>query len=146
VVELLRSATALAGTPFTAITLNTISNISVSWVYNPLGLALNPSYTLLSTANANLLAANQTLPNYTAANNYFVIRVSFTVTGIVTGQVYNNNARVKGTGYAGKSLEDISTDGDNPDLNNNSKPDDPGEDHPTPFVILTTAESLHVPT
>ena len=141
VVELLRSATALAGTPFTAIALNNISNVSVSWVYNPLGLALNPSYTGLSTANANLLAANQTLPNYPAANNYFVIRVSFTVTGIVTGQVYNNNARVKGTGYAGKSLEDISTDGDNPDLNNNSKPDDPGEDHPTPFVILTTAES-----
>src|SRR6185312_3360987 len=86
-------------------------------------------------------AANQTLPNYPVTSNYFIIRVSFRVAGITTGVTYNNNARATGTGYAGKSLEDISTDGDNPDLNNNSKSDDPGEDHPTPFVILTTADS-----
>lgn len=140
VIELLRASSTTAGNPFTLA--NTISNVSTSWVYNPLGLSLNTGYTGLSTASgrANLLASGQTLPNYPLASNYFIIRVSFRVSGIVIGQVYNNNARVKGTGYSGKAVEDISTDGDNPDLNNNAKPDDPGEDHPTPFFIATTAE------
>lgn len=140
VIELLRSSNTTAGNPF--LLTNAITNVNVSWVYNPLGLTLNSGYTGLSTASnrANLLATGQTLPNYPLANSYFVIRVSFTVSGIVIGQVYNNNARVKGTGYAGKAVEDISTDGDNPDLNNNAKPDDPGEDHPTPFFIATAAE------
>ncbi|MFT3700924.1 MAG: T9SS type A sorting domain-containing protein [Agriterribacter sp.] len=143
VIELLRSATASAGVPFTAVPLNNITNVAVSWVYNPLGLTLNSAYTGLATTGgkANLLAASQTLPNYPVANSYFVVRVSFTVSGIVTGTTYNNNARVTANGYAGKSLEDVSTDGDNPDLNNNSKPDDPGEDHSTPFVVLTAANS-----
>lgn len=140
VIELLRASSTTAGNPFTLA--NAVSNVSVSWVYNPLGLSLNAGYTGLSTASgrANLLAAGQTLPNYPLSSNYFIIRVSFRVSGIVIGQVYNNNARVKGTGYTGKAIEDISTDGDNPDLNNNGKPDDPGEDHPTPFFIATTAE------
>ncbi len=141
VVELLRAINTTAGNPFTLT--NNITNVAVSWVYNPLGLTLNSAYTGLATTGgkANLLAASQTLPNSPLANNYFIIRVSFTVSGITTGVTYNNNARVTGNGYAGKSLEDVSTDGDNPDLNNNSKSDDPGEDHPTPFVILTAANS-----
>lgn len=137
VVELLRGLSITANNPF-ALT-NTMTNLAVSWVYNPLGLTLNTAYN--GYTNSNLLNANQTLPNYPVANSYFVIRVSFTVANIVTGQVYNNNAKAKGNGYAGKSLEDVSTDGDNPDLNNNGKPDDAGEDHPTPFVILTAANS-----
>ncbi|MFT3947139.1 MAG: T9SS type A sorting domain-containing protein [Agriterribacter sp.] len=138
VVELLKNGnTTTQGNPFTLT--NAITNLSVSWVYNPLGLTLNTAYAGTSTSTANLLNANQTLPNYPLANNYFIIRVSFRVSGIVIGQVYNNNARAKGSGYSGL-LEDISTDGDNPDLNNNGKPDDTGEDHPTPFFIVTTAE------
>lgn len=142
VIELLKSNSTAYGNPFTSS--NTVSNVSLSWVYNPLGLQLNPGYTGKSTSDdeANLLdpSINQTLPNYPLSSNYFIIRVSFKVSGIVIGQVYNNNARVRGTGYSGIEIEDISTDGDNPDLNNNGKPDDPGEDHPTPFFIATTAE------
>ncbi|MCC6288671.1 MAG: T9SS type A sorting domain-containing protein [Chitinophagaceae bacterium] len=141
VIELLRASNNNAGNPFlSGGGGNTISNLSVSWVYNPLGLTLASDYTGLTTAKSNLLTAGQTLPNYPLANNYFIIRVSFRVNNITVGKVYNNNARVTGTGYAGIDLEDVSTDGNNPDLNNNSKPDDPGEDHPTPFVIATVAE------
>ncbi|PVD54036.1 hypothetical protein DC498_01190 [Terrimonas sp.] len=141
VYELLRASNTSAGNPFVSGSGgNTISNLSVSWVYNPLGLALNTAYTGLTTAKSALLADGQTLPNYPLANNYFIIRVSFRVNNITIGKVYNNNARVTGTGYAGIDLEDVSTDGDNPDLNNNSKPDDPGEDRPTPFFIATVAE------
>ena len=138
--ELLRASGTTNGNPFTLS--NLITNVTTSWVYNPLGLALNTGYTGLSTSSNRdrLLAPGQTLPNFPLANNYIIIRVSFRVSGIIIGQVYNNNARVTGDGYSGRALEDISTDGDNPDLNNNAKPDDPGEDHPTPFFIATTAE------
>ncbi|MBN8859479.1 MAG: T9SS type A sorting domain-containing protein [Sphingobacteriales bacterium] len=137
VYELLRG-TAATGSPFTI--QNTISNLSVSWVANPAGLTLNSAYNGLTSATSKLLADNQKLPN-DPTKNYFIIRISFTVNKIKVGQVYNNNARVEGTGYSGAKLIDISTDGDDPDLNHNAKPDDPGEDHPTPFVVLVAAES-----
>jgi hypothetical protein len=133
--EILKGSAA-QGAPFTLA--NTISNLSVSWVANPAGLTLNPAYN--GNTVTKLLAENQTLPN-DPTKNYFIIRVSFTVNKINVGQVYNNNARVEGTGYAGLKLIDISTDGDDPDLNHNAKPDDPGEDRPTPFVVLVAAES-----
>lgn len=139
VVELLRGSAA-AGAPFTIA--NPVTNVSVSWVDNPAGLTLNPGYTGLTTSSgrANLLTAGQVLPN-NVDSNHFTIRVSFRVANIVVGRVYNNSARATGTGYSGALLEDISTDGDNPDLNTNAKPDDPGEDRPTPFVVLVAAES-----
>ncbi|HRP32267.1 MAG TPA: T9SS type A sorting domain-containing protein [Agriterribacter sp.] len=122
--------------PFTGA--NNPTNITVTLIDNPAGVALNPSYN--GWTNSNLLAAGQTLPNVPTANNHFTIRISFRVSGIVIGKVYNNNARVSGNGYANWPLLDISTNGDNPDLNNNAKPNDPGENQPTPFVVLTTAE------
>jgi len=136
VADLLRGA----GAPFTLT--NAITNLSVSFIDNPAGLTLNAGYTGLTTGSgkANLLNPNQVLPN-NVDSNHFTIRISFRVSGIVVGKVYNNNARVTGNGYAGLSLQDTSTDGDNPDLNNNAKPDDPGEDIPTPFVVLVAAES-----
>ena len=135
VAEILRGS-ASAGAPFTLA--NSPTNVAVTLIDNPAGVVLNSAYN--GTTNTSLLAAGQVLPNFPVANNYFTIRVSFRVSNIVIGKVYNNSARATGTGYAGVSLEDISTNGDNPDLNNNSKPDDPGENQPTPFVILTTAE------
>lgn len=122
--------------PFTGA--NNPTNITVSLIDNPAGVALNPSYN--GWTNTNLLAAGQILPNVPTANNHFTIRISFRVSNIQIGKVYNNNARVTGNGYAYWPLLDISTNGDNPDLNNNAKPNDPGENQPTPFVVLTTAE------
>ncbi|HEX5025277.1 MAG TPA: hypothetical protein VFV68_08385, partial [Agriterribacter sp.] len=133
--ELLRG-TVSAGAPFTLA--NSVANVTATLIDNPAGVTLNPSFN--GTTNSSLLAPGQTLVNYPVANNHFTVRVSFRVSNIVIGKVYNNSARVTGLGYAGVSLEDISTNGTNPDLNNNSKPDDPGENQPTPFVILTTAE------
>lgn len=134
VVEQLRgSATA----PFTNTESPTV--LSVSFLDNPVGFTLNPAFTGFG-ANTNLLAAGQTLPNAPTSKNHFTIRITIRVSNIVLGKIYNNNARIKGNGYANVSLEDISTNGDNPDLNNNAKPDDPGENQPTPFVVLTTAE------
>ncbi len=133
--ELLQGA-ATAGAPFTFA--NSITNVTATLIDNPAGVTLNPGFN--GTTNKYLLAPGQTLPNYPVPNNHFTIRVSFRVSSIVIGRVYNNSARVTGIGYAGINLEDISTNGTNPDLNNNSKPDDPGENQPTPFVILTTAE------
>lgn len=134
VTELLRGNGII--TPFTGT--NNPTNVTATLIDNPAGVALNPAYN--GFADRNLLAANQVLPNSPVANNHFTIRVSFRVTNIVIGKVYNNNAKVTGNGYANLALADISTDGDNPDLNNNAKPNDPGENQPTPFVILTTAE------
>lgn len=122
--------------PFTGV--NNPTNVTVTLIDNAAGVTLNPSYN--GFTNSNLLAANQILPNFPVSKNHFTIRISFRVSGIVLGKIYNNNAKVTGNGYANWPLRDISTDGDNPDLNNNSKTDDPGEDRPTPFVILTTAE------
>lgn len=134
VVEQLRGASTA---PFTNTESPTV--LSATLIDNPAGVALNPAFTGVG-GNTNLLAAGQTLPNAPVSNNHFTIRIVVRVSNIVIGKIYNNNARIKGTGYANISLEDISTNGDNPDLNNNAKPDDPGEDQPTPFVILTTAE------
>ena len=134
VTELLRGNGII--TPFTGS--NNPTNVTATLIDNPAGVALNPAYN--GFADRNLLAANQVLPNFPVANNHFTVRVSFRVSNIVIGKVYNNNAKVTGNGYANLALADISTDGDNPDLNNNAKPNDPGENKPTPFVILTTAE------
>ncbi len=134
VIELLRGNG--IATPFTGS--NNPTNVTATLIDNPAGVALNPSYNGFS--NSNLLAPGQILRNAPVANNHFTIRVSFRVSNIVIGKVYNNNAKATGRGYAGIALADISTNGDNPDLNNNAKPNDPGENQPTPFVILTTAE------
>jgi hypothetical protein len=143
VFELLRATNSTtAGNPFTASGGNGITNLSVTWLDNPAGLTLNTGYTGTSTTSnkANLLTPNQILPN-NPDSNHFTIRVSFTVSGIIAGQVYNNSAKASGKGYSGNQIEDISTDGDDPDLNHNAKPDDPGEDRPTPFIVLVAAES-----
>lgn len=122
--------------PFTGA--NNPTNITVTLIDNPAGVALNPAYN--GWTNSNLLAAGQVLPNAPVANNHFTIRISFRVSNIQIGKVYNNNAKVWGNGYSNRGVADISTNGENPDLNNNAKPNDPGENQPTPFVVLTAAE------
>lgn len=116
-----------------------VSNVSVTLLDNPAGVVLNPSFN--GTTNRELLNTNlSNLPASPAANNHFTIRVCFRLSGVEIGKVYNNNVTASGYGYLNTRVVDLSTNGDNPDLNSNAKPDDPGEDQPTPFVVLTTAE------
>ncbi|WP_336516156.1 T9SS type A sorting domain-containing protein [Pollutibacter soli] len=122
--------------------INGVGNVvsaSASFIDNPGGLVLNPSYD--GTTNANLLAANQTLKNYPVSQNYAVIRVNVRLNNIVQGQVYNNAAVASGIGYSGLAIRDSSTNGGSPDLNLNEKADDPGENLTTPFVVTVANES-----
>lgn len=116
-----------------------VSNVSVSFIDNPAGVVLNAGYN--GTTNKEILNSTlSSLPASPQTNNYFTVRVCLRAKNIIVGRVYNNSAKAYANGYVGTPISDVSTNGTNPDLNNNSKPDDPGEDQPTPFVVLTTAE------
>lgn len=121
---------------------NNISNVSVSLIDNPAGVTLDPTFNGRTggTGKRELLAAGTKLPAAPSANNHFTIRICLRVSNIVIGKVYNNTATAEAYGYLNARVRDESTDGDNPDLNNNGKPDDPGENQPTPFVISVAAE------
>ncbi|HNG62146.1 MAG TPA: T9SS type A sorting domain-containing protein [Ferruginibacter sp.] len=113
-----------------------LSNVSATLTSNPAGVALNPGYN--GNTNINLLAAGQTLPVFPVANNNFTVRIQCRLSSILSGVVYNNSAIVTGNGFKNIALRDSSTNGSNPDLNQNDKPDDLGEGQPTPFVIIIT--------
>ena len=113
-----------------------LSNVSTSFIYNPNGYTLNGSYN--GNANATLLSAAVNLPNYPAANSYFTVRVSCRISGVLNGVTYNNQAFVTANGFNAVALRDASTNGTDPDLNSNDKPDDAGENRPTPFIIAIT--------
>jgi len=113
-----------------------VSNVTAVFTSNPAGLTLNPAYN--GTTVVTLLNALQTLPNYPAANNNFTIRISCRLSNIQSGVVYNNQAVATANGFNNTPLRDSSTNGNNPDLNQNDKPDDLGESQPTPFVIILT--------
>ncbi|MBX2920594.1 MAG: T9SS type A sorting domain-containing protein [Chitinophagaceae bacterium] len=121
-----------------------ISNVSVSLIDNPAGVVLDTTFNGVNSGGVdrtNLLVDTLSrLPASPAAMNHFTLRICFRVKNIVIGRVYNNSAFAYARGYLSANLTDKSTNGSNPDLNSNAKPDDVGEDQPTPFVILTTAE------
>lgn len=112
---------------------------SAALIDNPAGVAINPGYN--GASNQNLLAANQTLPNAPLTNNHFTVRITARFRNVVAGVVYNNQAVATGTGFSGVALQDASTNGTNPDLNLNDKPDDPSENVVTPFVVTVASET-----
>jgi hypothetical protein len=118
-----------------------ISNVSTEWVNNPAGIVLNSSYNGTTDKNLITTSPSQTLPNYPVAKNYFIIRVKCRLSSVVAGVVYYNNASVTGKGYNNVSLQDSSTNGNEPDLNSNNMPDDAGEKQSTPFSVSVAAES-----
>ena len=113
-----------------------VSNVTSAFTSNPAGLTRNTSYN--GTTVVTLLNAGQTLNNYPVSNNNFTIRVSCRLSNIQAGVVYNNSAIATANGFTGTALRDSSTNGNNPDLNQNDKTDDNGEGQPTPFVIVLT--------
>ncbi|MBL0181283.1 MAG: T9SS type A sorting domain-containing protein [Chitinophagaceae bacterium] len=113
-----------------------VSNVTAVLTSNPAGVALNPGYN--GTTNINLLAAGQGLACYPVANNNFTIRISCRLSNLLNGVVYNNSAIASANGYKNVALRDSSTNGSNPDLNQNDKTDDLGEGQPTPLIIILT--------
>lgn len=113
-----------------------VANVTAVLTSNPAGVALDPAYN--GTTNINLLLPGQTLPVVPVANNNFTIRISCRLSNILSGVVYNNSAIATANGFKNVALRDSSTNGSNPDLNQNDKTDDPGEGQPTPFVIILT--------
>jgi uncharacterized repeat protein (TIGR01451 family) len=82
-------------------------------------------------SNQNLLTAGVTL------NPGDSRTVSFTVRIVPNGAFgpFNNSATASGTPPTGPAVTDVSTNGSNPDPNGNGKPNDPGEDAPTPVNL-----------
>lgn len=117
-----------------------VSNISTAFVGAvPPGITRNTSYN--GKTNINLLSGTNTLPNYPVANNNFTIRISCRLSNIDPGKLYLNSATATATDFNGNTLTDLSTNGSKPDLNSNDKPDDAGEDQPTPLLIAVTAQT-----
>ena len=136
------------GTPVVNIqgydTLNNINGIgnvisgSISSFSAPAGITQNGSYN--GKTVFSLLTPGQTLSNRPGQNT-ITLRISARISNINPGIVYNNQARVTGDGLLGDALQDLSTDGSNPDLNLNDKPDDAGESQPTPLLISIVAQT-----
>lgn len=114
-----------------------VSNVSISFVSNPAGLTLNSAYNGIT--NTNLLTGSGTLPNFPVANNSATIRISCRLNNIMPGTIYYNSATVTARGFNNDLLTDQSTDGSNPDPSGNDKPDDPGENEPTPLLIAVAS-------
>ncbi len=121
-----------------------LSGVSIAWAGTAppasYGLHLNPNYTGVPPYDS-LLVTGGTLPNYPVSKANFTIQVTATISNVTPGIVYYNQAVVYGMGYLGGILTDTSTNGSDPDLNDNDKPDDPGEDQPTPFIVQINASS-----
>jgi uncharacterized repeat protein (TIGR01451 family) len=122
--------TALQVTDDLATTFANAAGFSISNLQSPT-LQINSGFD--GKGNQQLLTGTDTLAPNTSAS------ITFNVTltpGIGSGGfgVFNNTAIA--TGNAGTiPVRDTSTDGTNPDPNGNSKPDDPGEDAPTPVTL-----------
>ena len=128
-----------------------VKNVSTAFVGTPppasYNINLNTSYN--GTSNDSLLVSGGTLYNYPVANDDFTIQVTVTLDSIQKGVIYYNQAIAYGVGLLGGRLTDTSTNGTNPNPNDDGKPDDPGEDVPTPFLINvtpTTAPCTTLPT
>ncbi len=117
--------------------INGVANVisgSISSFTAPAGITQNAAYDGKTAGKFNLLTAGGTLSNIPGQNT-ITIRISCRISGIQAGIAYYNQAAVTGTGLFGDALRDLSTNGSNPDLNQNDRPDDVGENQPTPLLI-----------
>lgn len=121
--------------------INTAANVTlngVSFVNNPAGLVLNPAYN--GTTNITLISGGS-LKAWPVAENHATIRIKATLSNIQAGRIYNNSAYVTASGFKNVALKDSSTNGTDPDLNSNDKPDDVGENQPTPLLISVASQT-----
>jgi hypothetical protein len=121
--------------------INTFANnisASITSFSAPAGINPNPAFDGKTAGNFNLLVPGSTLSNIPGQNT-ITLQITCRISGIVAGVVYNNSATVTATNIFGDPVRDVSTNGSNPDLNSNDKPDDVGENQPTPFLITVPA-------
>lgn len=111
---------------------------SVSFVNNPANLVLNPAYN--GTTNTTLISGGA-LKAWPVAENHATIRIKATLSNIQPGRIYNNSAYVTANGFKNVAIKDSSTNGTDPDLNSNDKPDDVGENQPTPLLISVASQT-----
>ncbi len=113
-----------------------LSNVTTTMltIPPPPGIALNAAFNGVTDARL-LQFAGQNLPNYPVDSSSFTIRINCRISNVLQGVVYYNSAVGFATGYKAVALQDSSTNGSVPDLNQNDKPDDVGESTPTPFLI-----------
>jgi|GEM_PF-776258 len=114
-----------------------ISNVQISFVSNPAGLVLNPSYD--GEFDTDLLLPGQTIANYPVAIDSAVIRIQLRATNLVQNNIYYSSAIVNGQAGAGANLLQVTDSSNNGnagimDVNQNGVSDDPGEGIPTPFM------------
>lgn len=114
---------------------NNVSGSIVS-IIGPAGISANPAFN--GKTNFALLVPGSTLSNIPGQNT-IDIRIACRVANVQPGIIYYNQAVVTGVGLLGDPLRDSSTNGTNPDLNLNDKPDDVGESQPTPFLVSVAA-------
>ena len=98
------------------------------------GITKNAAYDGKTAGNFNLLTPGSSLSNIPGKNT-ITLRISCKISNLLAGIIYNNQAVITGTSLLGDALRDSSTNGSNPDLNLNDKPDDIGESQPTPLLI-----------
>ncbi len=136
------------GTPVSNVqafdTLNNINGLgnnlsaSITSFSGPAGINPNPLFDGKTAGNFNLLVPGSTLSNIPGQNT-ITVQITCRLSNILAGVIYNNSATVSGTNIFGDPLRDVSTNGPTPDLNSNDKPDDVGENQPTPFLITVPA-------
>ncbi|NML20510.1 T9SS type A sorting domain-containing protein [Pseudoflavitalea sp. G-6-1-2] len=113
-----------------------VSGVSVQFLSNPDGLTLNPGFNGVSNIKLIDLANLKAWP---VAKSSFSVRITCTLSNIQPGVIYKNSAKAAGKGFEGQVVIDSSTNGNEPDPNFNDKPDDIGENQPTPLLIAVTA-------
>ncbi len=134
------------GSPVTNVqvfdTLNKINGLanmlsgSIVSIIGPAGITANPAFN--GSTIFSLLTPGGTLSNIPGQNT-IDIRIQCRIANVLPGIIYYNQAVVTGVGLLGDPLRDSSTNGINPDLNLNDKPDDVGESQPTPFLVSVLA-------
>lgn len=117
-----------------------VTNVTTQFI-GPKPSTINRNTNYNGSTNLNLLNTNSILPNYPIENNHFTIRITCTLSNILPGVVYNNSAIATARDFNNNNLRDVSTNGTNPDLNGNDKPDDTGEDQPTPLLISVAPQT-----
>jgi Secretion system C-terminal sorting domain/Ig-like domain CHU_C associated len=113
---------------------------SITSISAPSGITKNTLFDGKTAGNFSLFAPGSTLSNL-PGQNIITLQITCKIAGIQPGIVYFNQVAANGVGLFGDNVRDLSTDGGNPDLNLNDRPDDTGENQPTPLLISVTAQT-----
>lgn len=124
-----------------------ISNVVTSFISNPAGLILNPSYN--GDTDTLLLKPGQSISNYPVGIDSVIIRLQFRATNLTPNKIYYNSTIGSGEVGAGSNLMQVRDSSNNGnaayiDLDFNGVSDDTGEGYPTPFsyTVLLPVNNL----